>query len=72
MKIREKKNYDSNIEVIPSIQGEKVVGIGKTEQRDAMRHSGSVPAVTLSPEAKSGLLQHYSRHCVIMEFSIND
>lgn len=47
---------------------------GKTGQRDAMRHSGSVRAVTLSPEAESGLLQHFPDHCVaiIVEFSISD
>lgn len=60
MEIREKKSSDLNVEIIPGIQGEKVLGIGKTEQRDAMRHSGSVRTVTLSPEAESGLLQHYS------------
>lgn len=72
MEIRKKKSSDSNTEVLPGIQEEKVLGIGKTEQRDAMSHSGSIRAVTLSPKAESGLLQHYFDHCVIVEFSIND
>lgn len=72
---REEKLRAPNTGVTPGIQGEKkVFGIGKMEQRDAMRRSGSVRAVTLSPEAESGLLQHFSDHCVatIVEFLISD
>jgi len=36
------------------------------EQRDAMRRSGSVRIVTLSPEAESSLLQHFFDYCVAM------
>lgn len=72
MEIREKKSPDSNTEVVS--REKKYSESGKTGQRDAMRHSGSVRAVTLSPEAESGLLQHFPDHCVaiIVEFSISD
>lgn len=40
----------------------------RREQRDAMRRSDSVQGVALSPEAESGLLQHFPDHCVAVEF----
>lgn len=72
MEIREKKSFDSNAEVILDMQREKKY-FGKTEQRDARRYSGFEP-VALSPEVESGLLRHFSDHCVavIVEFPIND